>query len=110
MRKILNLLFALSAVCATTAFVPPLARAATVTVTIDNYTFKPAKLVIHPGDAVVWRNQDSMPHTASALDGASFDTGAIDPGASSNPVVLKAGEYAYHCAIHPDMRGTVDVH
>jgi plastocyanin len=109
MRKISNFMFALSAVCATTALAPGLARAATVTVTIDNYTFKPAKVTIHPGDTIVWRNQDSMPHTASAQDGKSFDTGAIDPGASSSPVVLKAGEYAYHCAIHPDMRGTVDV-
>jgi plastocyanin len=109
MRKLSNLMFALSAICATTALAPALARAATVTVTIDNYTFKPTKVTIHSGDTVIWRNQDSMPHTASALDGKSFDTGAIDPGSSSSPVVFKAGEYAYHCAIHPDMRGTVEV-
>ena len=31
---------------------------------------------------VTWNNQDSMPHTATSLDGASFDSGAIIPGAS----------------------------
>ena len=56
------------------------ALAATETVTINNYTFTPATLTVHPGDTVIWTNQDSIPHTATALDGKSFDSGAIDPG------------------------------
>jgi plastocyanin len=85
------------------------AFANTQTVTINNYTFMPATMTVHPGDTVTWTNQDSIPHTATALDGKSFDSGAIDPGASWSFVFTKAGDYTYRCAIHPDMRGTVTV-
>lgn len=87
----------------------PLAHAATVTVTINNYTFVPAQITVHPGDTVAWNNQDSIPHTATALDGKSFDSGAIDPDASWSTVFAKPGAYKYRCAIHPDMQGEVDV-
>ena len=85
------------------------ALANTETVTINNYTFMPATITVHPGDTVTWTNQDSIPHTATATDGKTFDSGAIDPGASWRFVFTKAGEYTYRCAIHPDMRGTVTV-
>jgi plastocyanin len=87
----------------------PLAQAATVTVNITNYTFVPAKVTVHPGDKVTWTNQDSIPHTATALDGKSFDSGTIDPNASWSFTFTKAGVYKYRCAIHPDMQGEVDV-
>jgi plastocyanin len=85
------------------------ALAATETVTIDNYTFTPATLSVHAGDTVVWTNKDSIPHTATALDGKSFDSGAIDPGESWKFVFTKSGHFNYRCAIHPDMRGTINV-
>lgn len=85
------------------------ALAATETVTINNYTFVPATITVHPGDTVTWTNQDSIPHTATSLDGKSFDSGAIDPGSSWSFVFAKAGNYNYRCEIHPDMRGTVSV-
>jgi plastocyanin len=85
------------------------AHASTTTVTINNYTFVPATVTVHPGDTVTWTNQDSIPHTATALDGKSFDSGAIDPGASWSFVFPKAGNYNYRCSIHPDMRGMVTV-
>jgi plastocyanin len=85
------------------------ASAATETVTIDNYTFMPATLNVHEGDTVIWTNHDSIPHTATALDGKSFDSGAIDPGASWKFVFTKSGHFNYRCAIHPDMHGTINV-
>lgn len=85
------------------------ALAATETVTIDNYTFTPATLNVHEGDTVIWTNHDSIPHTATALDGKSFDSGAIDPGESWKFVFTKSGHFNYRCAIHPDMRGTINV-
>ncbi len=87
----------------------PLAQAAATKVDINNYTFMPGKIIVHPGDVVTWNNQDSMPHTATSLDGASFDSGAIIPGASWSFTFKKPGTYKYHCAIHPDMQGEVDV-
>jgi plastocyanin len=85
------------------------AYAATSAVTIDNYTFSPAKVTVHPGDTVTWSNKDSVPHTATALDGKSFDSGGIDPNEHWSFVFQKVGIYHYRCAIHPDMRGEVDV-
>jgi plastocyanin len=85
------------------------AQAGTVTVTISDYTFSPATVTVHPGDTVRWSNQDDAPHTATARDGKSFDTGTIDPGASASVTFHAPGQYAYRCAIHPDMLGEVDV-
>jgi plastocyanin len=85
------------------------ALAATETVTINNYTYTPATLTVHAGDTVIWNNKDSIPHTVTALDGKSFDSGAIDPDASWKFVFTKAGQFNYRCAIHPDMRGAIDV-
>jgi plastocyanin len=85
------------------------ALAATETVTINDYTYTPATLTVHAGDTVIWINQDSIPHTVTALDGKSFDSGAIDPSASWKFVFTKAGHFNYRCAIHPDMRGAIDV-
>ena len=85
------------------------AQAATVAIAITNYTFAPGKITVHPGDTVTWTNQDSIPHTATSLDGKSFDSGTIDPNASWSFTFTKAGVYKYRCAIHPDMQGEVDV-
>jgi plastocyanin len=87
----------------------PMAQAATTQVTISNYMFAPAKVTVHPGDTVRWTNQDSIPHTATSLDGKSFDSGAIDPNASWSFTFPKPGIYKYRCSIHPDMQGEVDV-
>jgi plastocyanin len=86
-----------------------IAQAATVAVAITNYTFTPGKITVHPGDKVTWTNQDSIPHTATALDGKTFDSGAIDPNASWSFTFPTAGIYKYRCSIHPDMQGEVDV-
>jgi len=83
--------------------------AATETVTISNYTFIPTTLTVHPGDTVIWTNQDSIPHTATSIDGKTFDSGAIDPGDSWKFVFSKTGKFDYRCSIHPDMHGTINV-
>lgn len=85
------------------------AFAAKAMVTINNYTFMPATITVHPGDTVTWSNQDSIPHTATSLDGKTFDSGAIDPGSSWSFTFPKPGDFSYHCAIHPDMTGSVTV-
>jgi plastocyanin len=81
----------------------------TAQVAITDYAFTPTVITVHPGDTVFWKNGDSVPHTATARDGKSFDTGTIDPGATGKAVFPKSGHYEYYCAVHPDMRGTVDV-
>jgi plastocyanin len=85
------------------------AHAATVKVTIDNFMYMPDKIVAHPGDVVLFSNQDSDPHTATSLDGKTFDSGTINPGASWSFTVKAPGVYKFRCDIHPDMLGEIDV-
>ena len=58
---------------------------------------------------MTWVNDDQAPHTATANDGA-FDSGTLQPGQSFSFTFTQPGTtYAYYCAIHPSMTGTVTV-
>jgi plastocyanin len=84
------------------------AAGATADVSIADFAFDPAELRIAAGTTVTWTNRDTVPHTATAGDG-SFDTGAIDPGASASHTFDAPGTFAYACAFHPNMTGTIIV-
>ena len=71
--------------------------------------FSPNPITIKVGDTVSWTNNGSVTHTATSNTGA-WDTGPIASGASSSAVSFNTtGSFAYHCAIHPSMTGTVIV-
>ena len=80
------------------------------TVDMVDFSFKPAKVTIQAGGKVTWKNMGQAPHTATADDG-SFDTGTVDPGKlkSEAATFKQPGTYAYHCNIHPQMHGTIEV-
>jgi plastocyanin len=78
------------------------------TVSIANFAFSPATINVSVGDTVVFVNNDSVAHTATATDG-SFDTGTIQPGGSASVTFTSAGTFSYMCSIHPNMTGTVIV-
>jgi len=77
-------------------------------VEIVDFAYDPDPVTIQVGGKVIWLNQDAAPHTATAEDG-SFDTGTLDRGKLKSEVFKDAGTYAYVCAIHPTMHGTVEV-
>jgi len=87
--------------------VPFAAAAETHTVRIENMQFVPAVLTVHAGDRIVWRNQDIVPHTATAA--GVFDSGVIAPGHSVTKAAGKAGRHPYVCTLHPGMKGEVVV-
>jgi plastocyanin len=60
------------------------------------------------GDTVVWTNKMRMPHTVTA-DNGEFDSGRVAPNKSFSHTFAAAGQFSYHCEIHPDMTGTVSV-
>jgi LPXTG-motif cell wall-anchored protein len=72
------------------------------------FHFSPSTVTIHVGDAVVWHNGGTVPHTAT---GAGFDSGTLDPGQSFSHTFTSAGSFAYHCQFHASlgMVGTVVV-
>jgi plastocyanin len=86
---------------------PPPAPSLTIVITSRNgaQSFLP-----NPADAagqfVVFRNADSILHRVVLNDG-TIDTGNIAPGATSVPVLMPATGTNYHCALHPDMVGSV---
>ncbi|HEX6601220.1 MAG TPA: cupredoxin family copper-binding protein [Solirubrobacterales bacterium] len=77
-------------------------------VDIVEFTYQPDPVVVQVGGKVIWQNQDTAPHTATA-DDESWDTGTIEKGKIGSETFKEAGTFAYFCEIHPDMRGTVEV-
>jgi plastocyanin len=82
------------------------ALAANHNVTIQGMKFSPASVKVAVGDTITFTNKDSMPHTATAGDGA-FDTGRLGKGKSKKVTISVAGTHAYICTIHPSMKGKV---
>ncbi len=82
------------------------------TVSIAGFAFHPDTVRAAAGDTVVFRNDDAVPHTATANAGsgapAAFDSGDLQPGKSWR-WVAKPGRFAFHCAYHPNMTGEVVV-
>lgn len=77
-----------------------------VVVEIRKFKFVPATLAVSPGDIVVWRNMDIVPHTAtSKSDG--WDSGAIEAGGERTSIVTSGMPGAYYCRFHPSMTGTL---
>ena len=85
---------------------PGTASAADESVSIEGFAFSPATVTITEGDTVTWSNADGVAHTAT---GDGFDTERLDPGQDASITFSTAGTFAYLCAIHPQMTGTVVV-
>ena len=79
-----------------------------VKVEIANFEYSPDPVRVEGGGKVIWQNEDSVAHTATADDG-SFDTGEIDEGKLKSESFKTPGTFAYHCEIHPQMHGTIEV-
>lgn len=93
----------------TSAPAKPASGASGSAVTISDFKFAPPSLTVKSGAKVTITNDDSTAHTATADDGNSFDTGTLDQGSSQTISVNTPGSYAYHCSIHPFMKGTIIV-
>ena len=78
-------------------------------ITIKSFKFSPGTLQVQDGAGIEVANDDSAPHTVTADDGHSFDSGTVDSGASTTIRAPTAGTYAYHCTIHPFMKGKLVV-
>ena len=83
-----------------------------VTIGIREFKFEPATVTVHEGDTVEWKNNDIVPHTATADEGSqkpAFDSGFIRKGAAWRFVARKKGTYNYICTLHPNMKGQLIV-
>lgn len=82
----------------------------TVNVEIPEFKFAPNPVQIAACDSVVWKNSADQAHTSTGKGAQAWSTGNITPGSTSEPVLFAdAGSFAYICALHPFMKGTVEV-
>jgi plastocyanin len=75
---------------------------------IQGNAFSPQTLTVPVGTTVKWTNKDAISHTATSNTGL-FDSGTLGEGGWYSFQFTSAGSFAYHCAIHPGMTGTIIV-
>lgn len=101
-----------AAFAATIAFHPVLEAEALeeqrVVVEIRKFKFVPESLVVNPGDVVVWKNMDIVPHTATSEDDG-WDSGAIEAGDERTIIVTEDKRGAYYCRFHPSMVAAIEI-
>lgn len=87
----------------------------TAQVSIKDFQFSPAALTVKKGTTVTWTNEDSVAHdvandaTDSVSAGQLFKSKPLAKGESFSFTFDQAGEYPYHCPIHPAMKARVVV-
>jgi plastocyanin len=77
-------------------------------VAIQNMAFNPTTLTVPVGTTVTWKNFDSTTHHIVSDTGV-FQSSDLSNGQTFNFTFTKAGNYPYHCSIHPSMTGTIVV-
>lgn len=78
------------------------------TVTVQDFSFRPADLTVKTGTKVTWKFEDSVQHNVTA-DDKTFQSNDLNKGGSYSFTFTKAGSYSYICTIHPQMHGSVSV-
>lgn len=75
-------------------------------VSVANMAFTPATVKVTQGKSVAWTFH--AVHTTTS-DQGFWDSGNQNPGMVYTHTFTDAGTYRYHCSIHPDMLGAVQV-
>jgi len=75
--------------------------------TIQGFAFSQSSITVKKGDTVVWTNKESAPHTVTGDGGLASPT--LNTNGTYSFTFNTAGTFAYHCAFHPSMKGTVVV-
>ena len=110
----------------TSVTIPDGAANPSIDLTFQNLAnwYEPRKLSVSTGDTIVWKNDDTEPHTVTSGSGAGiasvqtnekgkpdgiFDSNFFAPGESWSYTFYTPGTYSYFCIIHPWMEGVVTV-
>jgi plastocyanin len=76
-------------------------------VSIKSFAFNPGTIAVSAGSTVTWTNSDATEHTVTFDSGP--DCGKVPTSGTASASFSTAGTFAYHCTIHPSMKGTVTV-
>lgn len=75
-----------------------------------NKSFSTKQLTVKVGDSVKFVNDDPFAHNVFSLsDTKSFDLGSYGIGLSKSVLMDKPGIIDVECAVHPDMKMTIEV-
>lgn len=86
----------------------PSGDAGTVAVSIKDFEFVPATISAKVGDVIGFTNEGAKSHSAT-LDEGDCGTEILPTGGAGGLTFSKAGTYAFHCAVHASMTGTIEV-
>lgn len=90
----------------------PVALQATQSISIKNLQFNPGSMDMAAGDTVTWTNNetDGTAHNINSDDGRTFRAPQdIRPGETFSFTPSSGGTFGYHCNIHPQTTGTLNV-
>lgn len=93
---------------ATSAGSPSTPAASSPEITISGFAFG-TPLTVKAGTKITVKNSDGVDHTVTADDGNSFKVSVAAGGTATFTAPSKPGTYKFHCAIHPQMHGTLTV-
>ena len=91
---------------------PAPAAGQAVNVDVADFKFKPGAVTVKAGGTLTFVNRDKAPHTAQTElnpKTAEFDTGRLEKGDQKVVKLKDPGRFAYFCAYHRFMEGTVEV-
>ncbi len=88
---------------------PAKATSKVSTVLIRDLAYQPRSLRVKAGDTIEWKNADAIPHTATSVDGKTFDSGSIVKGTPWLYAAKHKGTYEYVCTFHPNMKAKLIV-
>ena len=75
-----------------------------------NKQFSQKSLAVKVGDSISFKNEDPFVHNIFSLsDTKTFDLGTYPQGQAKKVTFDKPGTVEVECAIHPDMKMTVEV-
>jgi plastocyanin len=82
---------------------------AAAVVNIERFKFDPAKLAIDKDIPVLWENADDSPHQVTVTTGSAMRSAVIPKGGRHVHIFATPGVYEYKCALHPGMKGQIEV-
>ena len=81
-------------------------------VSMNDWAFGDEPIVIHQSERLRWVNADTLAHVivADSPDATDFrKTDELPPGGEQSFIMSRLGTTRIHCAIHPNMTGTLIV-
>lgn len=86
--------------------------AATTVGANDNLTFTPQNVTVNVGQVLQWHNTGAIMHTVTfnSSNASCLTDPSLNGSATWDVTFTQPGVYAYHCAIHEQMTGTITVH